>query len=492
MANNAVINFLFNSQGAVRELNNFKQKFSSAIEAIEESGIGKFARIGSAIAGAFSIKSFMDYAKAISDFHTLFESTPLDQVGKFVNSMRLLNREVTSESALTGLEHFKKVWDDAFYHGGKLPDILKVLNISNRDINGKIRPITEIYDEFIKKAREMYKTLDAGGKSRFGDELTNQLEGFGFSKDIVVSIKKLISLDEELYKQHQKTLGGMYTPTEEDNKAAEKLAQSITLLNNAFERLGGTLAKNKFVNEVIEGFANAVNSFAELPEDTQNKILGIGTAILSIGPGLKLVKSLMPFINPFTVFVGLIAAFALNLGGVRDKADEAVKSWQAFVDDFKKEHPLEGSFLQELLNLINSVLHPIESLKKAWADLKREILGTDDLAVHGGNLISKNRERADRILNGKATAGDYASGAWNHLTDKISEAFLWGMNRDDEIRIKQTGTSRGMSQNNNINVEVTIEGNADERNVRTGIYQGISDAFSDISGNNTSVLYGEG
>lgn len=491
MANNAVINFLFNSQGAMRELNNFKQKFTSAIDAIENSGIGQFARIGSAIAGAFSIKSFLDYAKAVNDFQTMFESTPAQQIGKFVNSMRLLNREVTSQSALSGLQSFKKVWNDAFYHGGKLPDIIKRLNISNKDINGKIRPITEIYDEFIQKSREMYKLRDEEGKKRFGEELTKQLGEFGFGEDIIVATKKLITLEEDLYKQHEKTLGSMYTPTEEDNKAAEKFGQSITLLSNAFERLGGTLAKNKFINTVIDEFTKAIKSFTELPEDTQEKILLIAGAFMALGPGLKILRAIVPFINPFTILVGLIASFAFNLGGVKDKADEALKSWQEYINELKKDKPFLGELEQQFKDMVDAWVHPIESLLKAWRELKREILGADSFEEKGSNLAKEDRERSNRILSGKATLGDYASGAWSHFTDKISDMFLYGMNKDSEMRTRPELSNNNSSQKNYFNVEVNIAGNADAQSVRTGVAQGINDGWTNkISGTNTSVLYG--
>lgn len=490
MANNAVINFLFNSQGAMRELNNFKQKFTSAIDAIENSGIGQFARLGSAIAGAFSVKSFLDYAKAVNDFQTMFETTPAQQIGKFVNSMRLLNREVTSESALSGLESFKKIWNEAFYHGGKLPDILKVFNISNTDINGKIRPITEIYDEFIQKARAMYETLDEGSKKRYGEELTKQLGEFGFGEDIIVATKKLITLDDELYKKHQKTLGGMYTPSEEDNEAAENFGQSIILLQNAFERLGGTLAKNKFINAVIKEFTNAVRGFTELPEDTQNRILGIAGALMAFGPGLKILRAILPLINPFGMFVGLIATFALNLGGVRDKADEALKSWQNYINELKKDKPFLGELEQQFKNMVNAWVHPIESLLEAWAELKREILGTDDLGAHGADLSKKDRERGKRILSGNASTSDYVAGAWSYFTDQLAKPFSWAMNKDQEMQLKPALASSKMSQYNDVKVEVNIAGNANEQEARNGTYQGILDAFSDISGTNTSVLYG--
>lgn len=490
MANNAVINFLFNSQGAMRELNNFKQKFTSAIDAIENSGIGQFARLGSAIAGAFSIKSFLDYAKAVNDFQTMFESTPAQQIGKFVNSMRMLNRETTSESALSGLKGWANMWLDVKQSIGDLPTILKSMNIQYEDANHNLRPVTEIYDEFIQKARDYYHLLSEEDKKKYGEALTGEIGKYGFGEDLIVATKKLIMMDEDLYREHQKTIGGMYTPSEEDNKAAEEFGQSITLLSNAFERLGGTLAKNKFINTIIKEFTNAIKKFTELPEDTQNKILAIAGALMAFGPGLKILRAILPLINPFGMFVGLIASFALNLGGVRDKADEALKSWQSFIDEFKKKHELKGSFLQELHDLVYDVLHPIEALKKAWAELKREILGTDDLGVHGADLSQKDRERGKRILSGKATAGDYASGAWSYFTDQLAKPFSWAMNKDQEMQLKPALASSKMSQYNDVKVEVNIAGNANKQDARDGTYQGILDAFSDISGTNTSVLYG--
>lgn len=490
MANNAVINFLFNSQGAMRELNNFKQKFTSAIDAIENSGIGQFARLGSAIAGAFSIKSFLDYAKAVNDFKIMFESTPTQQIGKFVNSMRMLNRETTSESALSGLKGWANMWLDVKQGIGDLPIILKSMNIQYEDANKNLRPVTEIYDEFIQKARDYYHLLSEEDKKKYGEALTGEIGKYGFGEDLIVATKKLIMMDEDLYREHQKTIGRMYTPSEEDNKSAEEFGKSITLLSNAFQRLGGTLARNKLIKTFIREFTEAIENFTKLPEDTQNKILVIAGVLMAFGPGLKILRAILPLINPFGMFVGLIASFALNLGGVRDKADEALKSWQSFIDEFKKKHELKGSFLQELHDLVYDVLHPIEALKKAWDELKREILGTDDLGVHGADLSKKDRERGKRILSGNASTSDYVAGAWSYFTDQLAKPFSWAMNQNQEMQLKPALASSKMSQYNDVKVEVNIAGNANEQDARNGTYQGVLDAFSDISGTNTSVLYG--
>ncbi len=490
MANNAVINFLFNSQGAMRELNNFKQKFTSAIDAIENSGIGQFATLGSAIAGAFSIKSFLDYAKAVNDFQTMFESTPAQQIGKFVNSMRMLNRETTSESALSGLKGWANMWLDVKQGIGDLPTILKSMNIQFEDANQNLRPVTELYDEFIQKARDDYRILSEKDKKKYGEALTGEIGKYGFGEDLIVATKKLIMMDEDLYREHQKTIGGMYTPSEEDNKAAEKFGQSITLLANAFEKLGGNLAKNKFINTIIEEFTNAIKKFTELPEDTQNKILVIAGALMALGPGLKILRAILPLINPFGMFIGLIAAFAFNLGGVRDKADEALKSWQDYINELKKDKPFLGELEQQFKDMVNAWVHPIESLLEAWRVLKREILGADSFEEKGSNLAKEDRERSNRILSGNASKSDYVAGAWSHFTDQLAKPFSWAMQKDADMQLKPALASSKMSQYNDVKVEVNIAGNANEQDARNGTYQGVLDAFSDISGTNTSVLYG--
>lgn len=490
MANNAVINFLFNSQGAMRELNNFKQKFTSAIDAIENSGIGQFARLGSAIAGAFSIKSFLDYAKAVNDFQTMFESTPAQQIGKFVNSMRMLNRETTSESALSGLKGWANMWLDVKQGIGDLPIILKSMNIQYEDANKNLRPVTEIYDEFIQKARDYYHLLSEEDKKKYGEALTGEIGKYGFGEDLIVATKKLIMMDEDLYREHQKTIGRMYTPSEEDNKSAEEFGKSITLLSNAFQRLGGTLARNKLIKTFIREFTEAIENFTKLPEDTQNKILVIAGALMAFGPGLKILRAILPLINPFGMFVGLIAAFAFNLGGVKDKADEALKSWQDYINELKKDKPFLGELEQQFKDMVNAWVHPIESLLEAWRELKREILGADSFEEKGSNLAKEDRERSNRILSGKATAGDYVAGAWSHFTDQLAKPFSWAMQKDADMQLKPALASSKMSQYNDVKVEVNIAGNANEQDARNGTYQGILDAFSDISGTNTSVLYG--
>lgn len=489
MANDAIINFLFNSQGAVRELNNFKTKFTNAISAIEESGVGKFARIGSAIAGAFSIKSFLDYTKAVSDFHTLFQTEPIEKIGRFANSMKLLNSAVDKKSSIEWLKEFKTMWTEIGTGERAMPPLLQFLEMTS-DLG---KPAVEAIDEIIEKARKLYKSGELSS-----DQLSNKLkEDLGVSEELRVAMTKLITSSDEDYKKHMDILGKMYVPTEQDDKAREKFAKSIALIQNAFERLGSTLAKNKFINGFLEKFTNLINSFANLPEDTQNKILGIGAAFMAIGPSLKILKAVVPLINPFTSLIALIGAFALDLGGIKTACDDAVKGFQDFIDEFSKKHELAGSFLQELHDLLYDVLHPIEAITKAWKDLKAEF-SEDSLTKFGADLTTEDRKRAERILSGDASAGDYASGAWSYFTDKIGDLFQYDMKQDSQkpVEIAPKGSVMSTLRNatqNNINVEVVIEGNANEEDVKRGVAGGISGglvrAAIQMGGSNSGRLF---
>lgn len=58
MSNNAVINFLFNSENAVRQIDTFTSKFNQTMDALSNSAVGKFGRVAAAVGSAFSIKGY--------------------------------------------------------------------------------------------------------------------------------------------------------------------------------------------------------------------------------------------------------------------------------------------------------------------------------------------------------------------------------------------------------------------------------------------------
>ena len=92
MAHEAIINFLFNTEGAVRELDNFKSRFSKAIDGLADSAskIGTIFGIGGGITGGFAVKNVMDNIQRMNDLIVRYSDLPVEEVGKFSNALRLL------------------------------------------------------------------------------------------------------------------------------------------------------------------------------------------------------------------------------------------------------------------------------------------------------------------------------------------------------------------------------------------------------------------
>ena len=57
---------------------------------------------------------------------------------------------------------------------------------------------------------------------------------------------------------------------------------------------------------------------------------------------------------------------------MKDKLEEFQNKYNNWVSEVSKEHPALGAWLKEIGKLIDAILHPIDNLKQAWADLKKE------------------------------------------------------------------------------------------------------------------------
>lgn len=380
MANEAVINFLFNSEGATRELSNFKTKFDNALKAIEDSGVGKFTAIGSAIAGAFSIKKFVDYTHTMADFNAVFSNIPLERVGRFANLMKLLNREADYNQSIEALTTMQKKINQLRTQGGEIPKAWGLLGITGRDEQGNWLDATEVMDEVITKYRKFQQEAKEGLHPAFDTGLLSEMfDEMGLSKSIQVSLSRIMNASEEEFAKTYQTVGGMFTPGKADADNVLNFEQALTKLESAFNKLGRTLLTNGFITGAVNAFADAVNRFTNLPDETQEHILAIGTAFVSLAPAVKILRAIASFANPWTMLAGAILAVATNIGGARDKIEELKKKYDLWVDDLTESHPFLAKFFEQIGDLINAVLHPIETFKQAWDGIKQSIKDIIDL-----------------------------------------------------------------------------------------------------------------
>lgn len=370
MSNNAIINFLFNSQGAVNQLNEFKNKFSNVVSSIENSAIGKFGAIGASLAGIFSIKSVVDHSRAIGDLQTKYDKLlSLSEISKFSNLFELLGG--TDTEAINTLDKMQKMVLDLSQ--GKGPDFLRVLGIQARDANGNLKDSVT----FMEELREAMKPYSS-------QQQTKWLEELGIYSP---AMKRYMNLEGEELERYTKEAEQMGVVSEESIKRIRRFEESLARLKGTFRKLGETLIKLG-VGDLIDKINAALEKFLELPESTQQGIMLIVGGLIMLKPLLGISRSIYGLAKAFGalavslapyLFIAFVLAVIFNVGGLRDSLDDCVKSFRKFIDEFSKEHPFAASLLKQLADLADAILHPIKEMERAqdlwnslWVDLARE------------------------------------------------------------------------------------------------------------------------
>ena len=375
MAHEAVINFIFNSKGALRELSAFSDKFTSTVERLSNSSIAKFGRIGAVLGSVFSIKGFYDHTKAIGDLATLYDHLPIEQISKFSNEMELLGS--TDEEAVHTLENLEKKLTE-LRKGGNWSGLLNYWNIGPLKENGQMKSSIEIFQQVVDKVRELKKE----GESIDSGSLNDMFSEIGLDRRGIISFRRLIEMSDEELEEFNKRVREMGTDTEETYDNFYKLQKAFADFRIRVRQLGNTLSKT-FLPDLVEGINKLLDKFIQLDTTTQNWIIGgIGLLvflpqIIGLFKGLAAVLGLL-YAHPIILLLGAIIALATNLGGCRDKLDELHKSFDDWVDSLREDHPYLAFFFDQLSHRIGWLLHPIETVKKAWNDLKKKFGFGDD------------------------------------------------------------------------------------------------------------------
>lgn len=381
MSNNAIINFLFNSQGAVNQLNNFRNKFSEAISSIEQSGIGKFAAIGSTIASIFSVRDITKHAKLIGDFQQKAENMSLEEASLFSNLFEL--KGGTDVEAIQALDQINTLIKDLEKNGG--PETLRGLISPFDTMTGKLKNSVQFLEEF----REKYQR-GVISKKAMKDNLTQM----GIYSE---AMREYMELRGEERAEYERKAERMGVVSPDMIKRMKDMTESVANLRASFRRLGDTLMKAG-IGDLIDKITAAINRFCELPETTQQAVLGLIVALLLLPPAFKILKSSWIFFGIFSSpaakgiklvaravlalslalgvtsllglgFIGFIGAVIVNMGGLRDALDNCLKSFDRWIYSIGQDHPMLASFMRQLSELANAILHPIETFKKAWNQL---------------------------------------------------------------------------------------------------------------------------
>lgn len=372
MSNNAIINFLFNSQGAVNQLNEFKNKFSNVVSSIENSAIGKFGAIGASLASIFSVKSLVDHAKQVDALHMKYRDLlSLGDVSHFSNLYRLLGGK--DEEAMSSLERAQQLVQDLAR--GIAPKELAVLGITEAidKETGKLKSGVQLLEEL----REVLRTYTPSQRTDF-------LKKLGLDS---ATMQKYMNLNGEKLDKYNKAAKEMGEISQETIDRIDAWNFSVARLRGSFEKLGETLLKLG-AGKLVDALTEALEKFCELPEETQMGIMLIVGGLMMLKPALSITRNIYALAKAFGalavslapyLFIAFIVAVIFNIGGLRDALDDCLKSFREWIDEFSKEHPFAASLLKQLADLADAILHPIKEMERAqalwnslWADFERE------------------------------------------------------------------------------------------------------------------------
>lgn len=429
MSNTAVINFLFNSQGAINELENFKSRFGSAIDSIQNSAIVKFGALGATLAGIFSVKDLVEHTELIGElntkYHDLIDTT---KASKFSNLIELLGG--TDTEAVQAMDKLQGVVQDL--NQGKAPDFIKMLGLQARDANGKLKDSVT----FAKELREAMKPYSNAQQTKWLEEL-------GVYSP---AMKRFMSMTDDELAEYTAKAEKMGVVSEESYQRVLKFREAIARLRGAFRRLGETILKLG-LGTLIDKITDSMEKFLDLDEESQEKIMAMAAAFtvlfLAVKPAtniiklvasaVKLIAALSPAVIAAAAIVGLIAAVTFNIGGFNDKLESYLASYNKWVEEISKEHPNAGRFLKQLAELAQDVLHPIEALKKAYNGLAE---------VFGWKKMNLDVEQKTSVTSG-GTSGVLASAVAGNNEDNRS----YTINLNPVINGVSEENSSGMIEN---------------------------------------------
>lgn len=415
MAHEAIINFLFNTEGAVRELDNFKSRFSKAIDGLADSAskIGTIFGIGGGITGGFAIKNVMDNIQRMNDLIVHFSDLPIEEVGKFSNALRLLG--ASPEEATSALESLERVIQEAI-PSGRLPQYMEQLGLRLYDENGKVKNSIQLFKELDEKLRSIKDKTQR-------DALINKILGseVGLSGGAFTAMKRLVMQTEKERRDFEGSLGKFWTPSAEDAKRIQNFSDSINTLKVRFDELGKVLL-DLGAGKIIDGINKVIDTFNKSSPETQKNILYLIAGLTLLKPTISTIKKLASAFKllggvassggGLLALASLIGMVIFNIGGAHDALDQWIKGFEEWADEIEKEHPKVGAFLKMLGKAAEWISHPWDKIfenfgdsileaEKKWDEFKDWLLQPFELPEwleKLSNLYDKAEQKAGGFL----------------------------------------------------------------------------------------------
>ena len=275
MALKAVIDFVFNAESALRQLNSFTEKFKSKVDKMSNSSIGKFVKIGTALGGIFSVQKFRSNAEALRVFQERYKKTfNIEEVSKFANMMKLTGTNI--EGSLNILDTFQRklTSKQGLQEWNTL--LTSEYGLSPFDKNGQLKNSLQIIEEFIEKYR---KINDPRLREGFVNNILNFLGASGTSEE--ASLRQILDATDTDYKRLLDDASSMTIISEETLNNMKELNRQTAILDSNLTKVGDDLAKGP-LSFVLDKTNKLLEGYNKLPKPAQ-KGVGYGLTGLMVG-----------------------------------------------------------------------------------------------------------------------------------------------------------------------------------------------------------------
>ncbi|MCH5201916.1 MAG: hypothetical protein J1F17_01790, partial [Oscillospiraceae bacterium] len=270
MANNAVINFLFNSQGAIKAIEDFKSKMGQTIDSISKSTAAKFGALGAALGGVASIKKVYDETLKLSELSETFR-LPIEQVSKFSNTLALFGGD--TDQAVGDLQALEQAITDLWTTAsGPLKNVGSQIGLTLSKTDTSL--------DIIDKLREKFKGLNEDAQIKVAQEL-------GLSSPATL---RMLRASNEEYAQMRERAASMGVINSDTQKRVIQFQRTIAGLKQSFIAVGTSLLG--FVAPALDKVSQAMEWLANQSDTVKTLVLGLPIAFGALNVALPIITGL--------------------------------------------------------------------------------------------------------------------------------------------------------------------------------------------------------
>ncbi len=296
MANTAIIDFIFNSQGAMKGIAQFQEKLGRSVDAIVSSAAGKMGALGTALIGFSSVKSMISEVKKVADFSIIYGKN-IEAISSFNNLMAQFGGN-TEES----LQVYGQLQDALTQlrtsASGAYKALATKLQINFWDeATGRFKNSAQILQEI----RRNWHRLSEEGKQ-------DALKTLGIN---MPTVRRYLEASNEEMREAVDLASRMPKLTDKSVKSLQRVERAWAIIRGSFIQVGGVILES--LSQPIEYLGQASEWLANQSEGVRSSIVGIVAALGMLAPILKLATFLTSGMGLAFKALGFVAANIFGL-----------------------------------------------------------------------------------------------------------------------------------------------------------------------------------